>query len=150
MIVFDCPECGRPMQAAEDHAGEQVRCPACQGIVRVPETRRGALSRPLFEPEIVSRSPDGGFREGVADEPRRPCPMCGEMIVASAIKCRFCGEIFDSTLRRQSDNPKLERTYRSQMNGLGGLWIFFACLGLLGLLILIGQPRFMFPQEALL
>jgi rubredoxin len=29
---------------------------------------------------------------------RRPCPMCGEMIVASALKCRFCGEIFDESL----------------------------------------------------
>ena len=30
----------------------------------------------------------------------RPCPMCGEMILASAVKCRYCGEVFDETLRR--------------------------------------------------
>jgi hypothetical protein len=33
---------------------------------------------------------------------RRPCPMCGEMIQKDAIKCRFCGEIFDPVLKRAS------------------------------------------------
>ena len=33
-------------------------------------------------------------------ESRRPCPMCGEMILATAAKCRFCGEAFDPTLKK--------------------------------------------------
>jgi DNA-directed RNA polymerase subunit M/transcription elongation factor TFIIS len=33
-------------------------------------------------------------------ESRRPCPECGEMILSSAIKCRFCGEIFDAVLKK--------------------------------------------------
>jgi hypothetical protein len=32
---------------------------------------------------------------------RRPCPVCGEMIPASALKCRYCNEIFDPALKRQ-------------------------------------------------
>ncbi|MBI5760669.1 MAG: DUF4190 domain-containing protein [Planctomycetales bacterium] len=31
----------------------------------------------------------------MSTEARKPCPMCGEMIVASAIICRFCGETVD-------------------------------------------------------
>ncbi|HKB42380.1 MAG TPA: hypothetical protein VKD72_38495, partial [Gemmataceae bacterium] len=91
MIVFDCTECGRTMQAAENAAGQQVRCPNCQAIIRVPETGRAALSDPVVKPELL---PSPGVETGGEDEARRPCPMCGEMIIASAVKCRFCGEIF--------------------------------------------------------
>jgi hypothetical protein len=31
-------------------------------------------------------------------EDRRPCPMCGEMIQRNAVKCRFCGEVFDKSM----------------------------------------------------
>ena len=37
---------------------------------------------------------------------RRPCPMCGEMIVATAAKCRFCGEVFDPTLKKAKSKKK--------------------------------------------
>jgi predicted RNA-binding Zn-ribbon protein involved in translation (DUF1610 family) len=33
------------------------------------------------------------------DAERRPCPMCREMIVATAAKCRFCGQVFDPRAR---------------------------------------------------
>ena len=32
----------------------------------------------------------------MSDIARRPCPVCGEMIVANASVCRFCGERFGS------------------------------------------------------
>ena len=109
MIVFDCPECGRAMQAAEEHAGKQVRCPGCQGVVRVPESGRGAPPEPFPEPESRPRASAprlGADAEDSGDEPRRPCPMCGEMILASAVKCRFCGEIFDPALKRAEEKRR--------------------------------------------
>jgi hypothetical protein len=33
-------------------------------------------------------------------ESRRPCPACGEMILTEAVKCRFCGEVFDQRLKK--------------------------------------------------
>ncbi len=44
--------------------------------------------------------------EAPADGTRRPCPMCGEMIVATAAKCRYCGEIFDPTLKKVKKGGK--------------------------------------------
>jgi len=40
------------------------------------------------------------------EEGRRPCPACGEMIIAGAAKCRFCGEIFDARLRATAAEKK--------------------------------------------
>jgi hypothetical protein len=48
---------------------------------------------PVWDAEVVESS-------AAEPEIRRPCPACGEMIIASAAKCRFCGEIFDEVLRR--------------------------------------------------
>ena len=44
--------------------------------------------------------PSAGAGESDPDmRTRRPCPHCGEMIIATAAKCRFCGAIFDPGLR---------------------------------------------------
>ncbi len=44
---------------------------------------------------------------------RRPCPACGEMIVATAAKCRFCKEIFDETLKRKQQKKRKKKRSRS-------------------------------------
>lgn len=35
--------------------------------------------------------------DSIANSPRRPCPMCGESVAASAALCRFCGASFTVT-----------------------------------------------------
>jgi predicted RNA-binding Zn-ribbon protein involved in translation (DUF1610 family) len=95
-IRFKCPACGKALQAQDDAIGLTVRCPGCQSTAAVPETSEGEESYSLSAEREPSRSPAVGGH----DDGRRPCPMCGEMIAANAIKCRFCGEIFDETLRR--------------------------------------------------
>src|SRR4051812_20511116 len=37
--------------------------------------------------------------EAIGQQPRRPCPMCGELIAVKAQKCRFCEHYFDPALR---------------------------------------------------
>ena len=94
MIVFDCPECGRPMQASEGHAGQQVRCPACQGIVRVPETARGTRSEQPTLPDPLSGSslPPEAFREEarVKTVQKRPSAV---LIAVLVLLCLLLGAL---------------------------------------------------------
>ena len=80
---------------------------------------------PIYDAEVVGagrkiRAPHAmaestAAEHGVSsEESRRPCPMCGEMILATAARCRFCGEVFDPSSRRSriygSDDEELSAT----------------------------------------
>jgi predicted RNA-binding Zn-ribbon protein involved in translation (DUF1610 family) len=115
-ISFACPRCGKKLKAPDNAVGQTSRCPGCGTPVTCPE--------PIYEAEVVDDAlagepapyvdlaGKGGYglagpgpgvpaaAEGQPAEARRPCPMCGEMIVASAAKCRYCGEIFDPALKK--------------------------------------------------
>ena len=110
-ISFSCSQCGKKLKAPESAAGKSSKCPGCGATVTCPE--------PVYDAELIE-SP--GVIDPYADletdkpyqvagtavaestasgtESRRPCPMCGEMIVDTAAKCRFCGEVFDSTIKK--------------------------------------------------
>ena len=113
-MTVRCPACGKTLRAADSMAGKQVKCPHCGQVMLIPEPVEDAE-------EVVDRADAGGLHgarvpEGLGSPPeaaaqpqqraapgsqeRRPCPVCGEMIVATAVKCRYCGELFDATLRR--------------------------------------------------
>jgi predicted RNA-binding Zn-ribbon protein involved in translation (DUF1610 family) len=111
-ISFQCPQCGKKLKAPDSAAGKSSKCPGCGGTVTCPE--------PVYDAELFDESQSAPGHDPYADldsdkpygvvEPqpgaapsadgRRPCPMCGEMILATAAKCRYCGEVFDSTLKK--------------------------------------------------
>jgi predicted RNA-binding Zn-ribbon protein involved in translation (DUF1610 family) len=114
-ITFQCSRCGKKLKAPDSAVGKASACPGCGTSVTCPQ--------PVYDAEAVEtrrnpRKPAGAdpFAELDADKPyelitplsqsaaptesRRPCPMCGEMIMASAAKCRYCNEVFDPTLNK--------------------------------------------------
>jgi hypothetical protein len=48
-------------------------------------------------------------------EPQKPCPICGETILASAAKCRYCGEVLDPKLKK----GKSKKRRKSSSGGRG-------------------------------
>ena len=92
-ISFDCPACGKKTKAPDEMAGKKARCPLCKEVIQVPE--------PAYEFEEVPQDSEKDADGEGADEGRKPCPMCGEMIREEAVKCRYCGEIFDPELRKR-------------------------------------------------
>src|SRR5690242_19935506 len=120
-ISFSCQRCGKKLKAPDNAAGKTSKCPGCGSPVTCPE--------PVYDAELVDAPPGGLDPYGDLDtdkpyamvepspgvapegeapsgEARRPCPMCGEMIVATAAKCRYCGEIFDPTLKKAKKRGK--------------------------------------------
>ena len=112
-INMSCPSCGKSLSAPDTAAGKKARCPSCANIMTVPTGVYDAEEISSAAPELgQAEYPTVGDNPGFAppntigesavvvqQPPRRPCRMCGEQIVATAGKCRFCGAIFDPRLR---------------------------------------------------
>lgn len=102
-ISFQCSHCGRTLRAPDDAAGKKVRCPKCQEVTRIPQAEVEA--EPVAIPAIPEQEEQEETQRDDEDE-REPCPMCGELIIANAAKCRYCGEIFDKELKRLERKKK--------------------------------------------
>lgn len=151
-LKFDCPHCKQPLSAPPDLLGQTMTCPACSRPIRVPgaapEAAPAAAPTPAPAP-----APE-------PQEERKPCPYCGEQILAQARKCKHCGEFLDEELRRQqqqlqppapapaaaplkADAPIVEKTeYEShpamfKSNPVGFVLSILLCVVGIGLIVLL-------------
>jgi predicted RNA-binding Zn-ribbon protein involved in translation (DUF1610 family) len=112
-IQVTCASCQSQFNAPDNAAGKRTKCPKCGGIIDIqapaPKPAPAPKEEEVFEAEEVPYTPftDDDFEVEkpaalpASTEDRKPCPMCGEMIQKDAVKCRFCGEIFDPVLKKQ-------------------------------------------------
>jgi hypothetical protein len=73
MIKFACPQCGKGISAADEHAGKKARCPQCQHIMPIPQASKPAPAAPP-RPSAGPARPSAA-REAVAPRPApKPAP----------------------------------------------------------------------------
>lgn len=104
-IEFNCPSCSKVLKTADDKAGLSAKCPGCGQVLVVPASKSEAFeSEPARESKAKDGWDDWNESEGQATDKdefappqrkKRPCPMCGQEIMAAARLCRHCGERFD-------------------------------------------------------
>jgi hypothetical protein len=68
--------CGKQVQALDELAGRRVRCPACQGLVRLPGEPQG--------------------QAGYGIEKARKCPGCKREWPVDTVLCIDCGHNFET------------------------------------------------------
>jgi DNA-directed RNA polymerase subunit RPC12/RpoP len=100
-IEFRCGTCQKLLRTSDDKAGATAKCPQCGSPVLVPPPPVKSEPPPdafdeVTEPEPEAEEwtpPASGSGAGKRDAgPMRPCPMCGEQVLAAATRCRYCGE----------------------------------------------------------
>lgn len=105
-IQVTCPGCHTTLKTADSSAGKRAKCPKCGGIIEIPAAPPAPADDDAMDAEP---NPLAGFTdEELSSGPtvptandRKPCPACGEMIVRDAVKCRYCGEVFDPVLKKK-------------------------------------------------
>jgi TM2 domain-containing membrane protein YozV/predicted RNA-binding Zn-ribbon protein involved in translation (DUF1610 family) len=89
-IHVSCGSCQRTFNAPDESVGKIAKCPGCGDPIQIP-----ALAPELVETAARQGIPPTSPSPG----PSLPCPYCGEMILATAKKCKHCGEFLDADAR---------------------------------------------------
>ena len=138
-ISFSCHQCGRNLKAPDNAAGKSSKCPGCGATVTCPERsttpscsrhrgRRKDMASPIPTWTGPTRMAEAPVGTAAAPEARKPCPMCGEMIIATAAKCRFCGEVFDATLKKSGLGGREVKSMASaQRNLMISILLWIVC-----------------------
>jgi hypothetical protein len=136
--------------APDSAGGKRAKCPTCGGVIQIPSPAPVAEAV-AAAPEPAARFADDEFDvEPPASLPadpaatpsgdRKRCPMCGEMIATSAIKCRFCGEVLDKSMQGLllGSGDASDPAWRKVRSGLAMIYYCIVTIVLVAIVIAIG------------
>lgn len=140
-IKMTCVQCGKSLTAPDTAAGSRGKCPQCGTSMTVPSPTPPAeildaeavdvsgIDFPMPAPDIL---PMANVAEPAPTEgARRPCPRCGESIPVKAMKCRFCGAIFDPRLAKEEAAQKRAGASPGDEDLTAGEWVLaILCSGI--------------------
>jgi len=131
-IPVTCNSCNSHFNAPDDAGGKRTKCPTCGGIITIPARAAVAsgvgAAAAAFASEPATMPAQAG--PAAVGEDRKQCPMCGEMIAAKAIRCRFCGEVLDPTMKGIVNMPGdvSEPGWKTVRSGLKTLYYSLATI----------------------
>ncbi|HSG68761.1 MAG TPA: hypothetical protein VLA12_00015 [Planctomycetaceae bacterium] len=145
VISVRCNSCGKQLKVKDHYAGRTGKCPDCGDDVPVPmlDDLDPSLWEDVEEPDRSDRI---------------RCPMCGEMIVSSAAKCRFCGEVLNrrpsasdesiEQLVEEKIKLKQDSEIAMQIFVTGLIGCFAPIIAIYGIIFLIRRP-YDYPRKSL-
>ena len=86
LVLFRCPNCGKPLKFSVLRAGTVGSCKRCQSLVAIPGQKERRL---VIRNELANRR-----RENRAT-PLASCPFCEAAIRARSARCTNCKEQLD-------------------------------------------------------
>ncbi|GEM_PF-2900100 len=144
VLNFSCPKCGQHYSTDAARVGMVGSCGSCHVRFRLDKNGPVILGAPVVPPAAVPRAtrvptrafvadsvappiPEAAVAQGDGGRDERPCPICGEPILAVAVRCRHC--------KSDIGGPSHSRGRRPVRAGAAG--------GLLRILLIVGGVLFL-------
>jgi predicted RNA-binding Zn-ribbon protein involved in translation (DUF1610 family) len=111
-IIVTCSTCGAHLKVADSSLGKKVLCPKCDAEITIVGTKEA----PNPATRVVRQKQQVAILERDEDEFQSPparrmkeCDFCGEQVLATAKKCKHCGETLDPALRAADEAKRLAK-----------------------------------------